>query len=675
MQLDYNLSMKYEINVGQIFLTHPRDDNFTSVYEETILKQKEPAHLFAIIEIGDVGVIDAKARDEYQKLARIIVSTLKRAYLNAVEANEDTFERALGAINAALSRQASKDQVAALPRLGSVIGVVAGNTLNFSVTGNALVYLKRREDFTFLSEGLAAETLKPTKLFANYSSGRIAAWDRIMFSNRAPLNFLSLERLQEFLSAETLEDVCAEVIESLSDIKNSGFAAYIFEVASQDKSAPAQKSRILPSLLQLPKQPLARSDWQKYLAAAWDAIMIVGAHLWRGAVSLFTFALNLISGHALASHGRRARSKKLIISATAVLLVIFLGTLAFSSWRKNRAASEQTAQETTNNLEQRIAEAESALLYNNQNGALALVPEIETLIADLPENAEGRAGFIERLVDLKNQVNKELRVDNPTVLAAFESVPTTLIHSPNGFLAFNKNTGRLAFYDFRTAEARKIFQNQNTGNLAFGEYLGPAQGYVFLDKNGKWLRMNLESETLGEISATAAAAVPTPSDLGHSRAIALLGTDASARLYLLDQKNNQIWRLDVNEDSIVAPAAWLKTSANLAEAIGLGADSAIYTLFSDGLQKYTSGTRQNFSLPPIQPALQNLSGMFVSADTTYIYLLDPDNSRVVVLTKQGQLERQIISPKFRDLSDIYVDEAAGLMYAIAGSELLQINLK
>lgn len=656
--------MKLEINVGQIFLTHPRDENFTSVYEESFSKQGGAIYLFAVIEIAGLRAAGLPSgKDQYQKLARTIVGALKRTYIAAPLADEDTFEKALSNVNSVLARTTAKEQISVLPRLNVAMGAVSGGMLSLSTTGNAIVYLMRGSESTLLSEGLASEKLKPTKLFCNYSSGRLAARDRVIMANRELLNFLSVERLNELLAAVTLEDVCEDIIESLTGVQDTGFAAYVFEVSSGDKKASAA-GRLFPSLRQTQNYPSPAGSWQKFLGASGAAAAAILRFLGESLGSLVKFVINFF----------RVRPKKYLFAAIFFVLVLLLGNLAYTSWRKNHQSAEQTLTGIADSIDQKLAEAESALIYNNQNRSLALVPEIAALLLELSADADRRADFETRLVTLKNQVNRELRIENPTVLTAFESVPTDLIRSPNGFLAFNNNSGRLAFYDFRTGAVRKILQNQNTGNLGSGLYLGPANGYVFLDKDGHFLKLGLDSETLTPLESAAAENL-TPSDLGRGRGLAILGVDANARLYILDAKNQQIWKLNVNETAIAAPETWLKTAADFTDSLTLAVDSSIYVLYPRGVEKYAGGTRQNFQIAAVNPPPQNLAGMFTLPETSSIYLLDPANERVIILNKQGQLEKQITSPKFRDLTDIYVDEKSGLLYALAGSELLQINYK
>jgi len=650
--------MKLKTNVGQIFLNHPLDGNFTSVYEETFSKQGQSVDLFAVIEITAVSSQTLKInKPDYEKLARTIVSALKRTYIAAAAIGEYTFEKALANINSSLSRLGSKEKITWFGRLNAAVGAVSSNEFSLSTTGNAVVYLKRDGDLSALSEDLPAGPLKPTKLFSNFSSGGLAPGDRVVLSNRELLNFLSLARLEGFLAEPALEDVCAEIIAALADVKDTGVAAYVFETYSGEKPAAPPPGQVFQSRLR-PKNLRSAVEIAKYL------ITSAAGYLWRVCSAGAKFVI----------HFFRVRPKKYIFIAIAIVLIIFLGNIALASWRKSGQSIEQDKNAITAEIDQKLSAAESALIYDNENGAINLLTEIEALLQNLGEESDARPALEQRLQDLKNKVSKEARIDNLTVLTTFPSVPTHLVHSPNGFLAFNKNSGRLAFYDFREGRTKQVLQNQNTGNLAFGLYLGSVLGYVFLDKDGRFHKLDAEAETLAEISSAPNPELPL-SDLGHIRNLTALGENANARLYGLDHKNQQIWRLNVSDVDISAPERWLKTTANFAESRDLAVDGSVYVLYPDGVDKYFNGSRQTFQLSAASPPVKNLAGIAAGPELQAIYLLDPDNKRVLVMSKQGQLQKQIISDKLRDLSDIFVDEKTGLLYALSGSELLQINLK
>src|SRR3989338_7125042 len=112
--------MKLQSTIGQIFLTHPRDQNYTSIYEEAFGKHGASLDLMVIVEVADpIGAKNKK--EEYESLSRAIVSSLKKTYISSPNIGEDTFERALAAINASLWRTVSKNKVSWYGKFNAVV--------------------------------------------------------------------------------------------------------------------------------------------------------------------------------------------------------------------------------------------------------------------------------------------------------------------------------------------------------------------------------------------------------------------------------------------------------------------------------------------------------------------------------------------------------------------------
>jgi len=142
----------------------------------------------------------------------------------------------------------------------------------------------------------------------------------------------------------------------------------------------------------------------------------------------------------------------------------------------------------------------------------------------------------------------------------------------------------------------------------------------------------------------------------------------------MNQRENQILRIRAADNGFGPAEAWLKTTADFSSTVDMAVDGNIYVLFPDHADRYFNGTRENFSLSLVSPKLEKAKKIYASAETEKIYILEPDRGRILIFDKNGKLMNQLISDKFRELADISVDEATGIIYAAAGAELLQVKL-
>ncbi|MDP3741383.1 MAG: hypothetical protein Q8R08_03610 [bacterium] len=664
--------MTLKTRVGQIFLEHPKDENYSSIYEETFTKQGQAVQLFAAMEIAESSRTNQikNRKLEYEALTRAIVGAFKKTYVSAVEINEDTFERSLAAINATLGKLGAKGKVNWFGKLNVSLGAFCDNELCLSSTGNAVVYLIRGKNASLLSEGLADDSMA-VKIFSNYGAGKLRIGDRIILSTKQLFNYLSLDKMREILQESDLDEICHEIISGLADIKNIGFATFVFETFSENaaiEEVPKKPLFTEPVLAGTQAAQKSRSQSQKTLRIVFAILKGIFEFL----INLFRMIFSFI--YRLMSRRSRPGSKKPLILTVGVIILLLALSIGFSVWQRGRGQSQKIEQSNLTRAEEIVNQAEATAIYQDDEGVLKLIDEAQILLSDVTsdKNSAAAAALNDRIKSLKDKINKEVVIDNPTVLSTFPMVPTNLARENNGFLAFNRNTGILAFYDFRNGETKEILADKNTSSLVLGGYIGGAHSHVFLNKSGTFTRVDVSSNTLSEYLAV------SPNLAGADKAklqdVAILGSANNARLYFLDTNQNQIWRFRITDDATIGLAeGWLKAEAALGEARDISIDNNIYVLFADHLNRYFNGQAQNFTLSAVSPAISDAQKVFTTPEQQMIYILEPSVERVLVYNKTGRLQTQIKSPKLRDAADLFVDEKAKIIYVTSGAELLQIN--
>jgi hypothetical protein len=111
------------------------------------------------------------------------------------------------------------------------------------------------------------------------------------------------------------------------------------------------------------------------------------------------------------------------------------------------------------------------------------------------------------------------------------------------------------------------------------------------------------------------------------------------------------------------------------EAIrSLSIDGFVYLLDKNTIHQFGSGRPQNFSLSPVEPPLSNPTKMIALKESDYIYVLEPDQQRVVMYNKKGNFLAQYKGSELDKLVDMAVDEKAGQLYLISGTTVYQSKL-
>lgn len=150
--------------------------------------------------------------------------------------------------------------------------------------------------------------------------------------------------------------------------------------------------------------------------------------------------------------------------------------------------------------------------------------------------------------------------------------------------------------------------------------------------------------------------------------------------YILDPQANVLLRYLPTADGYSATPQNYFTAdqpVNLANAVDLAIDGAVYVLFKDGqIKKYLSGQQTEFNVTGLDMPLNNPTAIFTlpDEDVQHIYVADAGNQRVVQLTKDGKFVRQL-KPRvgeavtFANLQDIYVDEIGGRIFILDDNNL------
>lgn len=161
-------------------------------YPENIY-QKPLGTLIGFFEIKEYS-------DDSAYIVNFLTSTLKKEYyINPKRPVTESLDAALYKVNLALSEIAKHGNVEWLGKLNAAICVIEKNSVHFSVSGNANIFLYRNNTLNNISEGLASDSLDPhpIKTFVNVSSGRLEKNDRILITTDDIFHILTQNDLKK----------------------------------------------------------------------------------------------------------------------------------------------------------------------------------------------------------------------------------------------------------------------------------------------------------------------------------------------------------------------------------------------------------------------------------------------------------------------------------------------
>ncbi|MDP2932659.1 MAG: hypothetical protein Q8N81_00835 [bacterium] len=676
--------MPSRLEISQIFIpNHKQATNFVSLYEE-VMRNDQPVSLFCIVEIrGDKKFQTAKKREEFEKITKSMVSNLKQTYLAEEIISEDTFEKALSSLNNTLSNLARHGVVAWYKHLNALVAAVAGDNLMISMTGSMSALLLRHNEFSQICPDNPTHTPHPLKTFPDFSTGELAEGDYIVLSAKSLYNYLSLERLRRLLRDEGLASSSKKIINTLkSDSQPAdSFAAIVCAFSSKLAIADEElQPLVTPTNRNIieDSEIFDLSKRQHYLNKLAEFLALIGAWIFARAKTMLQKAIGAFRITRPGGTETRTEnmpkpklpgSKKQYLAAFLLLVALLLINLIFSNFRNAQKRTEQSMKQLLDQTTQNITEAEAALIYNNEKAALEAIVAAEKSLPELEKSKlfpKETALLSEKIKTLSDQLNKISAVTNIEELGNFQQTPDQLIKTPSGFMGFNSYTDSFETFDQNTRAVEIVaLPAPAPENLIAGTYFPPAQSLIFLSNNGHFFQLNTSMGQLTPMFATSTAAAANYDFAG----LRLYDN----KIYSVDKSSKQIMRFSQTKPgSLNFGEAWLKQPADLANASDLALDGSIYVLSNGAVIKFAKGLPQPFSLPSLSQAI-DAKKIFTDKTYQYLYLADQKNSRILVLNKQGGLVKQLTSEKFSDLKDIFIDEAAKLIYGISGNALIRFK--
>ncbi len=116
-------------------------------------------------------------------------------------------------------------------------------------------------------------------------------------------------------------------------------------------------------------------------------------------------------------------------------------------------------------------------------------------------------------------------------------------------------------------------------------------------------------------------------------------------------------------------------SEKLINAKSMAIDGSIWIINKENkIDRYYVGKWQEILELNIFPEIEKPEKIYTSPALSYIYLLEPEKKRLIIIDKAGNIIKQFISEKFDNLKDFIVSENGKTIWLLNSSKVYQINL-
>lgn len=390
-------------------------------------------------------------------------------------------------------------------------------------------------------------------------------------------------------------------------------------------------------------------------------IKSVTVNIWPNAMRIYKNSIARVLG--------LSNKRKILLTIAITSILIFSVNIFINRQKQEKQKQENNYQELTLLIEKKHNQAEASLLYSNDAGAQKLFNEITKLMEQLPqltdEQKEKYQDFKDKLELQLEKTRRVVRLEEINELANLSKLnsqarPINIFYSPLTEEVYAADPKDKSIY---------ILENNNIvttvtdlkkpiNDLKFPATAGAGSIYYF--NNGSIIEFSTKDEAMRDLSI----------NLLHD-ASQFVGADTfSNRLYLLNRQVNQIFRYNRVGDSFSAAYAWVQENADFSKAVDISIDGHVYVLLDSGQAlKYLRGKKIDFKLELVDPQLSNPIKIFASEEQKFLYVLEPNEERLVLYDKSGQFILQYKASILKSCKDFAINETNKKMYFLSGASI------
>ncbi len=347
--------------------------------------------------------------------------------------------------------------------------------------------------------------------------------------------------------------------------------------------------------------------------------------------------------------------KKLIIFAIIALAVVLVGSIIVDRSRQENAKANETLAGVLEPGQKKFDEAE-ALLSLNKGLALEEFEELKSTLeierGKFKQDSEQRKKldeFIGRVEGKIGEIGGGATVSNQKQI--FENVE--IVQYKDGTLVAAATDGKVSILT-KDGEADDEIETDNKNIKA----MSADTTSIFV----------LGDEGISKITKSSGAKSVIVDNPEATAALDNFGSN----LYGLNTKDKTV---DKYSGSSYTKGEYFTEDVTLSDPVSMAIDGSIWIIDDGKIRKFTRGKEDSFSITGLSKDLNEKSTIFTSTDYTNLYILDPQNMRIIVITKSGQVENQINWKDLSDATSIAVDEEENTVYAVISGNLYSFSLE
>lgn len=699
-----------EYAVSQLLLKNPRSHSEVEIYlaEEALALNSKLGRFFVILEINSR---ERKAR----QVAIEIIRALQADYYNSPTSDpESSLEEVCKNFNSNLPELVEQPKIW-LPKFSIIIGALKEEELVLTYFGKIKAMILRGNKFASMiseTEEEPKKEKKALKILSHLIKGEMRAGDVLLFSNFTLFDYFSQEKIKKTLQTLKPEQL-AEYFHNLlsEDVNPVSFASLFFKIEKKEETEEtAEYKRLrefygtresMDNLINLERKtskiltssfwPNLKAGFAKFrktkliprdirnlkldtearpspvrLAKKIQPQLVLGRWIERtrgwglGFKNGFKNFFSRLSDF-FQNLNRRAKVTAL---ALVILLIIFALSLVFAGEIKKIKIADKNFEQQVTEIENKLTEAEAALIYKDEGRTKEILTDASVLLAGLPQE---KTSWQKQALELTERLTK-----TEAIVYRINTTQTrTVINFQN--IDLNRLKDLISWEDNLVAigdnNVLYIIDAVNKSYYPLAEekidYLnGYWQGnnsLIFLTTEKKIVTFNLTSQIFSRKNLQLKESVTAWFPYGD-------------KIYTLED-NGLISKITEPLTENPLTQKWLLDEPAIASgAQSLLVDGDIWLTKGNKILRFYRGYQIAFEVSGLNKPLGDSLEIYTESDWNEIFILDKQNSRLVVAAKSGAAEKQYLNPDFGCSEKILITPDQTRAWLIKNAEIIEIEL-
>lgn len=230
--------------------------------------------------------------------------------------------------------------------------------------------------------------------------------------------------------------------------------------------------------------------------------------------------------------------------------------------------------------------------------------------------------------------------------------PTGIVQSGNYLLFYTRGQKNIYALNLKTKELKKI---STENEIVFGD--GNPDMTMFLSADNEILKYDPNSK---ELSFVQKADLPEGANVTGF-------TFYQSKLYLLDGNSGRILRATGGETG-----DWLKSETKRAKGgVSMDIDGDVWVLNSNSLDKYSGNVYKETIQIGAETPVTNATKLWASYSNNYLYILEPQQKRLIVTDKTGKVVKTFQNNQWNNLRDFFVTPDREI-YLLNGQDIIDL---